>query len=195
MATLALKRRTPSLGGLPPTNLSVIDAPLPSASITNKAANQSASLYHICRSVLDKLATVEGMAEFLDSDILPPSQLTPTLSTSSSSSSTASSSEPTTPTATSGDPLSKLWSICRQGLPLCILFNALCPEDPIQIERDPNLNENKVGKAYVYHFIVSCLHKLCFPADDVFTIKDVYLDDTNGFVKVVSSLLSSISVD
>ena len=182
MATLTLKRRVPSLGALPAAPApAVIDTPLPSASITNKPAVPGASLYHICRSVLDRLAAVDGLPEFLDQESLAPSQLNPSTSTST----TSSSSEPTTPTATSGDPLSKLWSICRRGVPLCILFNALQPEKPLKVDdRDPNLNQINTCKASVYHFLVACRNQLEFPEDDVFTITDLYLDDTNGFVKV-----------
>ncbi|KAI9323598.1 hypothetical protein BX666DRAFT_2016780 [Dichotomocladium elegans] len=182
-----MKRRTPSLGTLPsvPTNLSVIDTPLPSSSITNKAASAGTSLYHTCRSVLDRLAAVEGMAEFLDLDPQPPSQLNPSTSTSS----TLSATEPTTPTGISGNPLSKLWSICRRGTPLCILFNALHPELPLKVaDRDPNLNQLNTCKASVYHFLVACRNQLGFPEEDVFTITDLYQDDTNGFVKVVNTI-------
>ncbi|KAI9487999.1 hypothetical protein BDB00DRAFT_877917 [Zychaea mexicana] len=215
MATLTLKRRAPSLGALssPPaaTPPAVIDTPLPSASNMYKAAIQGASLYHTCRSVLDRLASVDGMTEYLDAATdtspsqqqqLDPSISTSTASSSSSSSSTSSSSaeaatmvEPTTPTtasalaAAAADPLSKLWSICRRGLPLCILFNALQPEKPLKVDdRDPNLNQVNTCKASVYYFLVACRNQLQFPEEDVFTITDLYSDDTNGFVKVVNTI-------
>ncbi|KAI7847930.1 hypothetical protein BDC45DRAFT_547368 [Circinella umbellata] len=216
MATLTLKRRAPSLGALPPaapTTPVVIDTPLPSASNINKAAVQGASLYHTCRSVLDRLASVDGMTEFLDNeDIITPTPSTTTPLNPSTSTSTASSissigiTEPTTPTMpttpilgathtsssnsnNTTDPLSKLWSICRRGLPLCILFNALQPETPLKVDdRDPNLNQINTCKASVYHFLVACRTQLEFPEDDVFTITDLYSNDTNGFVKVVNTI-------
>lgn len=180
MAALALKRRTPSLGTLPSVpNISVIDTPLPSASITNKPAVLGCSLYHTCRSVLDKLAAVEGMAEYLDLVEFSPT----TTSSPTSSSSSSSSSEPSTPNSNS-DPLSKLWTLCRRGSPLCTLFNALNPEIPLKVDYKPNLNQVNTCKASVYHFIVGCRDQLKFSEDELFTISDLYQDDTNGFVKV-----------
>ncbi|KAI7881297.1 hypothetical protein K492DRAFT_194416 [Lichtheimia hyalospora FSU 10163] len=174
----------------PSTPPSVIDTPMPSTSITNKAASQGASLYHTCRSVLDRLAAVEGMAEYLDADITPPSQLNPSNSSSTTSSVSSTASEPSTPTSsTSNDPLSKLWSICRRGDSLCILFNALHMGTPIKIaQRDTSLNQLNACKASVYHFLVSCRKYLNFPEEDVFTITDLYQGDTNGFVKVVNTI-------
>lgn len=176
MAALALKRRTPSLGTLPPvTGLSVtsIDSPLPTNSITNKPA--SSSLYHTCRSVLDRLSDVPGFDFYLDMENVPPMNLTsPTTS------------EPSTPTlgANSGDPLSKLWQIARQGSSLCLLFNTLKPETPLKINQDPGLNTVNSCKASVYHFLVACKKQLEFSESDLFTITDLYSNDTNGFVKV-----------
>ncbi|KAI9286560.1 hypothetical protein BC943DRAFT_320941 [Umbelopsis sp. AD052] len=180
MAALALKRRTPSLGALPTiSGLSVtsIDSPLPTNSITNKPA--SSSLYHTCRSVLDRLSDVPGFDFYLDMENLPPLNLTsPTTS------------EPSTPTlgANSGDPLSKLWQIARQGSSLCLLFNTLKPETPLKINQDPGLNTVNVCKASVYHFLVACKKELEFSESDLFTITDLYSNDTNGFVKVVNSI-------
>lgn len=179
-ATLALKRRTPSLGTLPPiTGLSVssIDSPLPTNSITNKPA--SSSLYHTCRSVLDRLLDVPGFDYYLDNENLPPLNLTsPTTS------------EPSTPTlgTGSGDPLSKLWQITRQGSSLCLLFNTLKPETPLKINQDPGLNTINSCKASVYHFLVACKKQLEFSESDLFTITDLYSNDTNGFVKVVNCI-------
>lgn len=180
MAALALKRRTPSLGTLPSvTGLSVtsIDSPLPTNSITNKPA--SSSLYHTCRSVLDRLSDVPGFDFYLDMENLPPMNLTsPTTS------------EPSTPTlgANSGDPLSKLWQIARQGSSLCLLFNTLKPETPLKINQDPGLNTVNSCKASVCHFLVACKKQLEFSESDLFTITDLYSNDTNGFVKVSARL-------
>ncbi|KAI7890473.1 uncharacterized protein EV154DRAFT_538349 [Mucor mucedo] len=123
---------------------------------TPTTAASSGSLYHICRSVLDKLSTVEGMANYLDCDTT--------------------------------DPLTKLTLICRQGFPLCTLYNALNPVTLLNVESDPNLNAINSCKAYVYHFIVACRKDLLFPEEDMFTISDLYQNDTNGFVKVVNTI-------
>ena len=180
MAALALKRRTPSLGTLPnvPANISIVDNPMPPtpaatiSSMNPLNIKSGGSLYHTCRSVYGKLALVEGMEDYLNAD--EHQQLTAT---------SPSSSEPSTPTS-GCDPLSKLWSICRRGAPLCTLFNATKPEKPLKVDRNPNLNTLNSCKASVYHFIVACRDQLEFTEDELFTITDLYQDDTNGFVKV-----------
>lgn len=153
MSASALNRRNPSVTML------TIDSPPPPPpplrpvnTTTPTTAASSGSLYHICRSVLDKLSTVEGMANYLDCDTT--------------------------------DPLTKLTLICRQGFPLCTLYNALKPVTLLKVESDPNLNAINSCKAYVYHFIVACRKHLLFPEEDMFTISDLYQNDTNGFVKV-----------
>jgi cell division control protein 24 len=82
------------------------------------------------------------------------------------------------------DPLTKLTAICRQGFPLCKLYNALNPEEPLAVDSDPKLNAVNSCKANVYHFIVGCRAKLLLAEEDMFTISDLYQNDTNGFVKV-----------
>ncbi|KAI9484052.1 MAG: hypothetical protein EXX96DRAFT_560649 [Benjaminiella poitrasii] len=153
MSTLALNRRSPSVGAL-----TIVDSPLPSSTLASLPTTCSGSLYHICRSVLDRLSAVEGMTNILDGE------------------------------TTTADPLSKLTLICRQGFPLCTLYNALKPAKPLSVESDPNLNARNSCKANVYHFIVACRQELLFPEEDMFTISDLYQDDTNGFVKVVNTI-------
>ncbi|KAI8078061.1 uncharacterized protein B0P05DRAFT_587668 [Gilbertella persicaria] len=161
---MATNRRNPSaMSDIPPPSPSPLKpvntasnntSPVLSATTTTTCTS---SLYHICRSVLGRLASVEGMAEYIYSE-------------------------------TSTDPLSKLTSICRQGFPLCTLYNALNPAKPLGVESDPNLNARNSCKANVYHFIVACRQDLLFPEEDMFTISDLYQDDTNGFVKVVNTI-------
>jgi cell division control protein 24 len=105
---------------------------------------------------LDKLSLVDGMSMYLDSCVA----------------------------SNTTDPLSKLTLICRQGFPLCTLYNALKPAKLLSVDTDPNLNAVNSCKANVYHFIVACRQNLLFPEEDMFTITDLYQDDTNGFVKV-----------
>ncbi|KAI8990892.1 hypothetical protein BDF20DRAFT_830980 [Mycotypha africana] len=180
MTTLAINRRTPSMAMLSNLDTPVLPpspAPLKPVSTNNSAATNAAapqsstspltasgtgSLYHLCRSVLDRLACVEGMTEHLEA-------YDKTSSTSS-------------------DPLTKLTSICQQGFPLCTLYNALKPAQLLSINADPNLNARNSCKASVYHFIVACRKNLLFAEEDMFTISDLYQDDTNGFVKVVNTI-------
>lgn len=110
------------------------------------------SLYHTCRSVLEKLSVVPNMEYYLNDD-------------------------------SPNDPLNKLWTICRRGVPLVALFNALEPNDPLTVDSScTQLNECKKN---VYHFIVACRNELNFKEEDLFTLSDLYKDNTNGFVKVI----------
>ncbi|KAI7887080.1 hypothetical protein K492DRAFT_139667 [Lichtheimia hyalospora FSU 10163] len=84
------------------------------------------------------------------------------------------------------DPLSKLWSICRQGSSLCHLFNTLRPDIPIKLQQEDGTCIKP--KACVYHFIIACRDHLKLPEDQLFTVTDLYQDDTNGFVKVVNTV-------
>lgn len=173
MSTLALNRRNPSITMLnidstpppplpPPPSLRPVNtttAAPPSNPVTATTPTSAGSLYHICRSVLDKLSAVEGMSNYLDYTCPKSGETT--------------------------DPLSKLTLICRQGFPLCTLYNALGPEKLLSVDTDPNLNAVNNCKANVYRFIVACRQNLLFPEEDMFTITDLYQDDTNGFVKVI----------
>ncbi|OAC99444.1 hypothetical protein MUCCIDRAFT_148466 [Mucor lusitanicus CBS 277.49] len=143
----------PSPSPLKPVNTTT--APTPTATPTTPTS--SGSLYHLCRSVLDKLSTIDGMQMYLEQD-------------------------------TTSDPLSKLTKICRQGFPLCTLYNALKPVKPLSVDSDPNLNALNSCKANVYHFIVACIRDLSIPEEDMFTISDLFQDDTTGFVKVVNTI-------
>ncbi|CAO3607560.1 unnamed protein product [Cunninghamella blakesleeana] len=145
-----------------------------------------ASLYHTCRIVLDKLTMVPGMTPWLEleNDSLSPS-LTPMNTTTTSSSST---NNHHIDIKNINDPLTKLCILCRRGIPLSILFNALNTNMPLNIDANPNLNQINSCKASVYHFLVACRKQLLFSEEEVFTISNLYVDDTNGFVKVVNTV-------
>ncbi|KAI8098750.1 uncharacterized protein BX664DRAFT_271545 [Halteromyces radiatus] len=143
--------------------MTTIDIPIPNDSLTNKQATQKNSLYHTCRYVLQALSTIQPLQPYL------------TISDAT----------------TIVTPMSKLWHFCRQGTSLCILFNTLRPEHPISLEQQNPSSSSTTAqkpKAYVYHFIIACRDQLHFTSDTLFTLKDVFQDDTNGFVKVVNVL-------
>ncbi|KAI8075020.1 hypothetical protein BC940DRAFT_324238 [Gongronella butleri] len=152
--------------------------------LTNPLTPGGSSLYHTCRAVLDHLKGVPDMEDFL-AQVAAAAPTTPTAS------------EPTTPTAglqSGGDPLTRLWQICRRGSPLCTLYNALNPAQPLKVDHNPNPNQVNACKASVYHFIVACRKELLFPEDEMFTISDLYQDDTNGFVKVVNTIQKILNI-
>lgn len=136
----------------------MIESPVATDSITNKQATQEASIYHTCRSVLNALSYVEGFEVFLENDSIKVAENN----------------------SIANDPLTKLWNICRSGTSLCFLFNALKPDLPITV----NPSATNKSKVYIYHFIIACRDQLHFPEDTLFTVTELYQNDTNGFVKV-----------
>lgn len=106
------------------------------------------------------------------------------LSTSSPSLAAVNTDVSSTVAGSSNDPLSKLCYLCRRGTPLFTLFNALNTHQPLKMDPNPKLNQVNNCKASVYHFLVACRKQLLFPEEELFTVSDLYVDDTNGFVKV-----------
>jgi cell division control protein 24 len=138
-----------------------IDVPTLNDSSTNKQATQNGSLYHICRFVLQAISTIPSLQPYL------------TMCDSMA--------------ASTSTPMSRLWHFCRQGTSLCILFNTLQPDTPIPLHAEQqalSITTAQKPKAYVYHFIIACRDQLHFSPDTLFTLKDVFQDDTNGFVRV-----------
>ncbi|KAI7874376.1 Dbl homology domain-containing protein [Lichtheimia hyalospora FSU 10163] len=79
-------------------------------------------------------------------------------------------------------PFYHLWKLCRQGAILCHLFNLLEPHYAIDVR------SCKKHKASVYRFIIACGEHLNLGQDDLFTVSEMYQDNTNAFVKVVNTL-------
>ncbi|EPB92929.1 hypothetical protein HMPREF1544_00003 [Mucor circinelloides 1006PhL] len=139
----------------------MIESPIANDSITNKQATKKESIYHTCRSVLNALEYVDGFDKFMV-DI-------------------------NNQDIAATDPLTKLWHICKDGSSLCYLYNTLKPDTPITVSKNNSSAANK-SKACVYHFIIACRDQLHFPEDTLFTVTELFQNDTNGFVKVVNTV-------
>ncbi|KAI9317440.1 hypothetical protein BX666DRAFT_2154039 [Dichotomocladium elegans] len=168
---------------------SSVDSPIPSfTNEMNTSSCKRTSLYHTCRAVLNGLAAIPGFDEYLSMEPIMPvmtaakedgiAAFTTIKSTSMTSDAAAAAA------AVSNDPLNKLWSICREGSSLCLLYNTLKNTAPIKIGE---MSKAK-PKACVYHFIVACRDHLGMPEDHLFTVSDLFQDNTNGFVKVVNTV-------
>lgn len=174
-------KRTPSLGTIPSfgsLSISSIESPNPTSTNTlNRPAQASQSLYPLCLDLLERLYCVEGFEKYLiqGQNNMPNN-----------------SSIVGTPTTENGpnniirnDPVTLLWQTFRLGHPLCALFNALKPQKEAVIEEiKPGTSELKTSKKNVFHFLVSCREELKLKPEQIFTITQLYQDDTNGFVKV-----------
>lgn len=134
------------------------------------------SLYQSCVELVRRLSCVPGFsAEFLGrGDIAVGTQ------------------EPGTPTTASlNDPVSTLWQCFRLGRSLCTLFNLYAGRtglDPIPLSVDPKLSNANACKALVMRFVIALKEKVGWPPDDTFTVSQLYLNDTNGFVRVVRTV-------
>lgn len=134
--------------------------------------NSVVSLYQSCLNLVERLYGVPDFEEFLNpnADVLQNTQA-----------GTPSSSNP-------NDPVNQLWVLFRLGSPLAHLFNALRPKEPIKISNtETTLSNINTCKAYVFRFLVACRQELQFSENDLFSIYELYQDDTNGFVKVLYS--------
>ncbi|WFD18221.1 Guanine nucleotide exchange factor for Cdc42p [Malassezia caprae] len=134
------------------------------------------SLYQSCVELVRRLSCVPGFStEFLGrGDIAVGSQ------------------EPSTPTMSQhSDPVSTLWQCFRLGRSLCTLFNLYAGRtglDPIPLSVDPKLSNANACKALVMRFVIALKEKVGWPPDDTFTVSQLYLNDTNGFVRVVRTV-------
>ncbi len=89
--------------------------------------------------------------------------------------------------AEGADPVSSLWRCFRNGLPLLTIYNASQPEDG-DLTVDPSNSDLKMGKQAAYRFNVACKTQMSIPASDIFSLNDLYGDNTTGFVKVTKQV-------
>ena len=166
-------------------------APAAANTIANKQAVAGSSLYQACLNLRDRLYSVPGFGEaYLDEMVAANSAVSPT---SVSDPLSPSSGSPTSPTAaparkSSSDPVTQLWQCFRLGSPLCALFNTMNPEVELPVNPDANRSNANACKAQVMKFIIALKQNLGWDPDDIFTVSQLYLNDTNGFVKVVRTI-------
>ena len=84
------------------------------------------------------------------------------------------------------DPVAVLWGCFRLGAPLCHLMNQMKNlKKPLQVPDVLGLSMyNNTCKKCIYHFLIACKEELGLVDSDLFSISELYKDDTNGFVKV-----------
>ncbi|CAG8679152.1 20784_t:CDS:10, partial [Gigaspora margarita] len=165
-------KRTPSQN-----NISSIEAPSTmSANTLNRPAQASQSLYPQCQDLLGRLYCVEGFEQYL---------------IQGQNSMQSNGSIVGTPTSENGpsslilkeDPVTLLWQTFRLGYPLCALFNAFKPKKPLKVTI-----EDSKPKACVYNFLVACREEFQLKPEQIFSITQLFQDDTNGFVMVINTV-------
>ncbi|CAN3354599.1 cell division control protein 24 [Diutina catenulata] len=99
------------------------------------------------------------------------------------------------PANISVDPATQLWKLFQQGAPLCLIFNSICPQHQLTVIGSDDM---RVCKKSVYEFLIAVKTHLALEDEYMFTISNVFSDDTADLVriiKVVTKLLSLSSVD
>jgi len=190
-----------SMTGPPP-------APTPSApfanntSLVNKTGTQS--LYQRCSYALTRLLRIDGIPAFfsLSNSGKPPSRVG-VLAMSGCDEDDSDSirrgpRESTVRARQSTDPVRQLWDLLALGVPLCILYNAQPGVEPLQIdtsceEAERKLANNKHAKRATALFVMG-VDGLIKSGDwqsppATFTISELFENNTNGFVKVVNTVL------
>ncbi|SPO36813.1 related to CDC24 - GTP/GDP exchange factor for Cdc42p [Pseudozyma flocculosa] len=164
-------------------------APAAANTIANKQAIAGSSLYQACLNLRDRLYCVPDFGESYLDDLISATSIT---SNGPPSPATASPKPDDTGSdfraRTMSDPVSQLWQCFRLGAPLCALFNALSPEAALPLNPDANRSNANACKAQVMKFIIALKQNLGWDPDEIFTVTQLYQNDTNGFVKVVRTI-------
>ncbi|KAN0065399.1 Guanine nucleotide exchange factor for Cdc42p [Thecaphora frezii] len=171
-------------------------APVAANTIANKQAIAGSSLYQACLNLRDRLYCVPDFGiNYLDDLVSATSITTPNGPGGASDAPASASASPKneepgsdSKTRNISDPVTQLWQCFRLGAPLCALFNALSPETALPLNPDANRSNANACKAQVMKFIIALKEKLGWDADEIFTVTQLYQNDTNGFVKVVRTI-------
>jgi cell division control protein 24 len=87
------------------------------------------------------------------------------------------------------DPVTRLWDCLRNGASLCYLINYLHP-NAIETVHSPQQAQftSNLAKANIYHFLIACKTVLKMDDTSLFTIRELTMNDTNGFIRVLRTL-------
>ncbi|KAG8732518.1 hypothetical protein FRC11_013001 [Ceratobasidium sp. 423] len=197
-------------GPMPASPIPVVPAPIPQSapmvatpsaplvntvSLVNKTGTQS--LYQRCSYALGRLLRIEGIAAFFslsNSGRAPPRSGVPQEDEGEKKGPRDS----TMRARQSTDPVRQLWDLLALGVPLCILYNAQPGVEPLQIDctiegTEKKLPNNKHAKHATAFFIMG-LKQLAESGElraqpEMFTVSELFGNNTNGFVKVVSTVI------
>lgn len=149
-------------------------APVAANTIANKPAVAGSGLYGSCVVLRDRLWCVPGFgAKYL--------------SESSRIGSAAASSS----AVVLNDPVTQLLEVFRLGTPLCELYNLLGLGNPLPTGLGDAVNSANACKKFVAKFIMALQHELHFDPDEMFTVMQVYRENTNDWVQVSLGALRS----
>lgn len=154
-------------------------APTAANTIANKPAVAGSGLYQSCVILRERLWCVPGFGDrFLQETSSDDAQALNGASASATSS-------PNRYLASSNDPVTQLFDVFRKGAPLVELYNLLDPAKPLPTDLGDTGNSANACKKLVAKFIIALQNELGFDADEMFTVMQVYRENTNDWVKVV----------
>lgn len=96
------------------------------------------------------------------------------------------------PAQISYDPVTPISKLFRQGAPLCLIFNALRPENAIEIISSDDL---KICKMNIYQFLSACKLNLNIRDDELFPVTMVFSDNTAHLLRVIHSVNFVLSLE
>ncbi|CAE6448187.1 unnamed protein product [Rhizoctonia solani] len=165
-------------------------------SLVNKTGTQS--LYQRCSYALGRLLRIDGIPAFFS---LSNSGRAPPRSGAQEKEDEGEKKGPRDSTMRarqSTDPVRQLWDLLALGVPLCILYNAQPKVEPLQIDcsiatTERKLPNNKHAKHATAFFIMG-MKQLAESGElrsqpEMFTVSELFGNNTNGFVKVVSTVI------
>lgn len=86
--------------------------------------------------------------------------------------------------SSSNDPVTQLFDVFRQGTPLCELYNLLEPATRLPTDVGDAVNSTNACKKLVARFIIAMQSEMGFDPDEMFTVMQVYRENTNDWVQV-----------
>lgn len=97
------------------------------------------------------------------------------------------------PDSMPSDPSTQIWKLFQQGTPLCLLFNSLLDiEHKIAIIGSDDL---RICKKFIYDFLAAVKMYLNFEDDEIFTISNVFLNNTENLIKVMKVVNKILDYD
>lgn len=86
------------------------------------------------------------------------------------------------PATVNCDPVTQLWALFQQGSPLCVIFNMIKPAYSLPVISSDDL---KTCKKSIYDFILACKNYLNFDNSELFTISNVFSNETDDLIKII----------
>lgn len=108
--------------------------------------------------------------------------------------------DPLDPTCKNDQPTKILWTLFRQGGTLCYILNLLMKNsisyiEPLNVEQQAPDFDSKSCKMNVFNFLQACQEDFFIPPDQLFSVSEIYKDDSTillRVVKLVEELLSRV---